>query len=125
MPVGANVFIVLAGVLRNQVPTYSRPPHTAIGSRRPHKQLLPRGLLSIGGPLINSGHEVEIFDAEFGPVSIETVVEQASVKQPDMVLTGHSVIDIGRSDGSSNRKMYPKLRIVYGGFFQQITGVIF
>ena len=105
MPVGANVFIVPAGVLRNQDPTYSTLPHTAIGSRIPHRQLLPLGLLSIGGPLINSGHEVESFDAEFGSISIETGVTQASVKQPDVVLVRPTVLDTCGLDASSNRKL--------------------
>jgi hypothetical protein len=33
-------------------------PHPAIGSRIPGEQLPPLGLLCVGGPLINDGHEV-------------------------------------------------------------------
>ena len=41
-------------------------PHPAIGSRVPHEHLPPLGLLAIGGPLIDAGHDVRLLDAEFG-----------------------------------------------------------
>ena len=53
------------------------PPHPAIGSRIPHEHLPPLGLLSIGGPLIDAGHEVRLLDAEFGPMSTQEIVSQA------------------------------------------------
>lgn len=40
------------------------PPHPAIGSRIPKEQLPPLGLLSIGGPLLDAGHDVTLLDAE-------------------------------------------------------------
>lgn len=43
-------------------------PHPAIGSRIPDDHLPPLGLLSIGGPLIDDGHEVHLVDGEFGPM---------------------------------------------------------
>ena len=43
-------------------------PHPAIGSRIPDDHLPPLGLLSIGGPPIDDGHEVRLLDAEFGPM---------------------------------------------------------
>ena len=66
------------------------PPHTAIGSRIPDDHLPPLGLLCIGGPLIDDGHTVELLDAEFGPLSIEEIVEKSARFQPDAVLLGHS-----------------------------------
>lgn len=47
------------------------PPHTAIGSRVPDDHLPPLGLLAIGGPLIDAGHEVQLVDAEFGPMPLD------------------------------------------------------
>ena len=38
--------------------------HTAIGSRIPDEQLPPLGLLAVGGPLIDAGHEVKLVDAD-------------------------------------------------------------
>src|ERR1044072_7018813 len=65
-------------------------PHPAIGSRIPDDPLPPLGLLSIGGPLIDDGHEVRLLDGEFGPASPASLVAQAKQFAPDAVLFGHS-----------------------------------
>ncbi len=97
------------------------PPHPSIGSRIPREHLPPLGMLSIGGPLIDTGHEVRLLDAEFGPMPIESIVEEAIAFAPQAILLGHSgstsghpvVIDITRS----LRAMLPEIQIVYGGVF--------
>ena len=53
------------------------PPHPSIGSRIPQEHLPPLGLLSLGGPLIDAGHEVKLLDAEFGPMPLKDIVEAA------------------------------------------------
>jgi len=65
-------------------------PHPSIGSRIPDDHLPPLGLLAIGGPLIDDGHEVRLLDGEFGPVSTADIVAQAARLRPDAVLFGHS-----------------------------------
>ncbi len=65
-------------------------PHIAIGSRIPKEQLPPLGLLCIGGPLIDNGHEVQLIDGEFGPMSVEKIITQTVDYKPDAVLMGHS-----------------------------------
>jgi len=95
------------------------PPHTAIGSRIPKEQLPPLGLLSIGGPWIDAGFKVELFDAEFGPCSTSEIVNQVLKKEADIVMLGHSgsssahltVIEI-----STSIKVHsPHTTIIYGG----------
>ena len=66
------------------------PPHPAIGSRIPREQLPPLGLLSIGGPLIDDGHDVALIDAEFGPMPFGDIVRAATAARPDVILLGHS-----------------------------------
>jgi len=66
------------------------PPHLSIGSRMPHEHLPPLGLLSIGGPLIDAGHQVELLDADFKPLSQDEILREVSVRMPDAVLMGHS-----------------------------------
>src|SRR3977135_3510473 len=66
------------------------PPHPSIGSRIPREQLPPLGLLSIGGPLIDAGHDVKLLDAEFGPMRLPDVVQRATPIRPDAILIGHS-----------------------------------
>ncbi|MEM7468620.1 MAG: magnesium-protoporphyrin IX monomethyl ester cyclase, partial [Pseudomonadota bacterium] len=66
------------------------PPHPAIGSRIPDDHLPPLGLLSIGGPLIDDGHDVHLFDGEFGPVPIAEIVQEIINHRPALLLLGHS-----------------------------------
>lgn len=99
--------------------TLLNPPHTAIGSRMPREQLPPLGLLCVGGPLIDAGFEVDLLDAEFGPLRLEQIVEELRRRAPDVVMLGHS--------GSSSvhatvvrlcrllKAGLPRLTIVYGG----------
>ena len=94
-------------------------PHPAIGSRIPKEQLPPLGLLSIGGPLIDAGHEVTLIDGEFGPMRLEAIAEQALAHRPDAVLFGHT----GSTSGHPIimqlsrlvRALLPRTLIVYGG----------
>ena len=66
------------------------PPHESIGSRMAKEHLPPLGLLSIGGPLIDAGHNVDLLDAEFGPMSFSQIVNYAEMQNPAIVLMGHS-----------------------------------
>ncbi len=65
-------------------------PHPAIGSRIPQENLPPLGLLALGGPLLDAGHEVKLLDAEFGPMSTQEIVVQAVTFAPQAILLGHS-----------------------------------
>lgn len=97
------------------------PPHDSIGSRIPIEHLPPLGLLCLGGPLIDAGHQVQLLDAEFGPMSIPGMLAQLRAFNPDAVLIGHSgstsahpvVVEITREI----RKEHPGLWIIYGGVF--------
>ncbi len=94
-------------------------PHPAIGSRIPREQLPPLGLLSVGGPLLDDGHTVRLIDGEFGPMSLDQVVNEAEAFAPDVVMFGHS----GSSSGhpiiarcaQAVRARMPQATIVYGG----------
>jgi anaerobic magnesium-protoporphyrin IX monomethyl ester cyclase len=94
-------------------------PHPAIGSRIPREQLPPLGLLSIGGPLIDAGHEVRLIDGEFGPMKREAIVEQALSYAPDAVLFGHTGSTSGHpiimQVSKLVRALLPRVPIVYGG----------
>lgn len=97
------------------------PPHPAIGSRIPQEHLPPLGLLSVGGPLLDAGHDVTLLDAELGPLSYDEIVRQVVTHRPEVLLIGHS--------GSTSahpivveltcrfRKELPGLKIIYGGVF--------
>jgi anaerobic magnesium-protoporphyrin IX monomethyl ester cyclase len=79
------------------------------------------GLLAVGGPLIDAGHQVRLVDAEFGPLSTEEIVAAVTSWRPDAVFLGHSgstsahpvIVKIARSVKSA----IPGVWIVYGGVY--------
>ncbi len=98
------------------------PPHTAIGSRCvPDDHLPPLGLLSLGGPLLDAGHQVELLDADLTNLEPERIVDEICRRQPEAVLVGHAgstsahptVAQLTRT----LRARLPKLRLIYGGVF--------
>lgn len=97
------------------------PPHPSIGSRIPREQLPPLGLLAIGGPLVDAGHEVALVDAEFGPMRFDEIVQQAVARAPEAVLLGHSGSTSGHPIVAeltcALRAALPDAWIVYGGVF--------
>lgn len=96
-------------------------PHPSIGSRIPDDHLPPLGLLSIGGPLIDDGHEVTLLDAEFGPMPIADIVASAVARAPEAVLFGHSGSTSGHpviaAVARQIAQALPQAWIVYGGVF--------
>src|SRR5688500_9068605 len=94
-------------------------PHPAIGSRIPDDHLPPLGLLSVGGPLIDDGHEVRLVDGEFGPMPTQTISDTACAYAPDIVMFGHSGSSSGHpiiaSIAEQMHLSLPDCRIVYGG----------
>jgi anaerobic magnesium-protoporphyrin IX monomethyl ester cyclase len=96
-------------------------PHPAIGSRIPDDHLPPLGLLAVGGPLIDAGHEVRLIDGEFGPMPIAELVAEAERWAPDAVLFGHSGSTSGHPASAEAARgiaaALPGVCIVYGGVF--------
>ena len=101
--------------------TLLHPAHTAIGSRVPKENLPPLGLLMIGGPLIDAGHQVTLVNADLGPMSFSQTVQAVIDSAPQAVLIGHS--------GSSSvhptvarlapaiKALLPGVTILYGGVY--------
>ena len=96
-------------------------PHPSIGSRIPDDHLPPLGLLSVGGPLIDDGHEVRLLDAEFGPMPTGDIVADIVAWEPDAVLFGHSGSTSGHpvitEIAGRVAAAMPGVPIVYGGVF--------
>ncbi|MDB5599647.1 MAG: magnesium-protoporphyrin monomethyl ester anaerobic oxidative cyclase [Xanthobacteraceae bacterium] len=97
------------------------PPHPSIGSRIPREQLPPLGLLCIGGPLIDDGHDVRLLDAEFGPMPLAEIVQGAVAIKPEAILLGHSGSTSGHPIVAELtrrlRAAIPDAWIIYGGVF--------
>lgn len=94
-------------------------PHPAIGSRIPREQLPPLGMLAIGGPLIDDGHDVELLDGELGPLPLDRLVAEVKARAPDAVLFGHSgsssAQPIISSVAAEIAAQLPAAWIIYGG----------
>src|SRR3954469_21514115 len=92
------------------------PPHPSIGSRIPREHLPPLGLLALGGPLLDAGHQVKLVDGEFGPMSVAEILEEVRSFRPDAVLLGHSGSTSGHPSAvtimRALRKSMPKVWIV-------------
>ncbi|MCU0493547.1 MAG: magnesium-protoporphyrin IX monomethyl ester anaerobic oxidative cyclase [Chloroflexaceae bacterium] len=97
------------------------PPHTAIGSRIPGEHLPPLGLLSVGGPLVDDGHEVHLIDADLRSLSIADIVAAVFTYTPDLLMIGHS----GSSSVHSTvltickqlKQWGQNITIIYGGVY--------
>ena len=96
-------------------------PHPAIGSRIPSDHLPPLGLLAIGGPLIDAGHDVRLVDGDRDGTPVVELIRQTARAKPDAVLSGHSgstsghpvIAEIARGVAAA----LPGVHIVYGGVF--------
>jgi anaerobic magnesium-protoporphyrin IX monomethyl ester cyclase len=96
-------------------------PHPAIGSRIPDDHLPPLGLLAIGGPLIDDGHEVHLIDGDLNATPLHALIAEAVRMRPDAVLFGHSgstsghpvIAEVARCVAAA----LPQAHIIYGGVF--------
>ncbi len=95
------------------------PRHSAIGSRIPGEHLPPLGLLSVGGPLLDAGFEVRLFDADLKEAGCGEILADLRADLPEILMIGHSgsssvneaVLEICREV----KKEFPLITIVYGG----------
>lgn len=97
------------------------PPHTAIGSRIPRELLPPLGLLSIGGPLLDAGFEVELLNADLAPLPLAAIVVHARRQPPWLIMLGHSGSTSAHATcvqlAALLKAALPEVLIVYGGVF--------
>lgn len=101
--------------------TLLHPPHTSIGSRVPRENLPPFGLLCLGGPLIDAGHDVTLVNADLAPMQTPEILRRVNDSAPDAVLIGHS----GSTSAHPTclhlirliRLQHPDIHIIYGGVY--------
>jgi len=81
----------------------------------------PLGLLSVGGPLLDAGHDVRLLDADVEPLSVSEVVSAATSWEPRAILIGHSGSTSAHPQivklAEALKAMLPTALIVYGGVF--------
>jgi anaerobic magnesium-protoporphyrin IX monomethyl ester cyclase len=66
------------------------PPYLTLTSRMGVGHQIPLGLLMVGGPLLDAGHEVRLLDAERRHLPMRAIIEEVGRFSPDMVMTGHA-----------------------------------
>jgi anaerobic magnesium-protoporphyrin IX monomethyl ester cyclase len=97
------------------------PPHPSIGSRIPDEHLPPLGLLSLGGPLLDAGHEVRLLDADVDNQPVTGIVAAVCASAPQLVLIGHSGSTSGHPSAcaaaAAIRAALPEVWIIYGGVY--------
>jgi anaerobic magnesium-protoporphyrin IX monomethyl ester cyclase len=97
------------------------PPHTAIGSRIPDDHLPPLGLLAIGGPLLDAGHDVTLVDADRDDLSDAAILQRVSALAPAVLMVGHSGSTSAHPTVArltrALRTLLPRATFVYGGPF--------
>lgn len=97
------------------------PPHKSIGSRMANEHLPPLGLLSIGGPLIDEGHEVSLLDADYDNLKLYKIIEKTLSINPEIILMGHSgstsAQPVIEEISEGLKKANSNLKIAIGGVF--------
>jgi anaerobic magnesium-protoporphyrin IX monomethyl ester cyclase len=66
------------------------PPYQTLTSNQGVGHQVPLGLLMVGGPLLDAGHDVRLLDAECHRLSTESIVRAVGDFRPHTVLTGHA-----------------------------------
>lgn len=96
------------------------PPYRAITIRGMGPQV-PLGLLSIGGPLIDAGHEVRLLNAEEPLLADAEIVARVGAIAPDVVMTGHSGSTPAHPAAlrmlAAIKAALPGITTVYGGVY--------
>ncbi|MFM7443038.1 MAG: cobalamin-dependent protein, partial [Tabrizicola sp.] len=97
------------------------PPHRSIGSRVPGELLPPLGLLRIGGPLIDAGHQVRLINADLSNMSLRAILADLAADPPDILMLGHSGSTSAHPTclqiTAAVRTALPRVTIVYGGVY--------
>jgi anaerobic magnesium-protoporphyrin IX monomethyl ester cyclase len=66
------------------------PPYQTLTSNWGVGHQVPLGLLAVGGPLRDAGHEVRLLDAESRRLTTPAIVRAVRAFRPDVVMTGHA-----------------------------------
>ncbi|HAV77747.1 MAG TPA: magnesium-protoporphyrin IX monomethyl ester cyclase, partial [Anaerolineae bacterium] len=83
--------------------------------------LVPLGLVSIGGPLIDDGFTVKLIDHDAYGWSFKKLVEEVGKFDPDYVLLGHSGSTATHKTAIKTiheiKRTYPNITVIYGGVY--------
>src|SRR5262245_14749030 len=97
------------------------PPYQTLTSNWGVGHQVPLGLLMVGGPLLDAGHQVQLLDAECCRLNLDTIVRGVKEFNPDVVMTGHAgstpahpvCLELLRAI----KRSCPRVWTVYGGVY--------
>ncbi|MGH2542169.1 MAG: cobalamin-dependent protein, partial [Ardenticatenaceae bacterium] len=97
------------------------PPYQTFTSRLGAGHQIPLGLLMIGGPLVDAGHDVRLLDAEQAHLSLPAIVHDVQQFTPDLIMTGHAgstpAHPVCMEMLGAIKQALPAVVTVYGGIF--------
>lgn len=97
------------------------PPYITLTARFGTGHQVPLGLLMVGGPLLDAGHQVRLFDAERWRISNQVIVDEVKNFDPQIVMTGHagstSAHPVCVKMLSAIKRSCPDVITVYGGVY--------
>lgn len=97
------------------------PPYQTLTSNWGVGHQVPLGLLMVGGPLCDAGHQVRLLDAESGRLATSAILRAVEAFRPDVVMTGHAGSTPAHSVClallGSIKASFPDLVSVYGGVY--------
>ena len=103
------------------------PARRFISNRAGLGYQVPLGLVFIGGPLRDAGHEVRIIDNDVKGWSDERLVEELARDVPDCLMLGHSgsmaAHPTAMRTAQALRARFPSLPLVYGGVYPTFAAV--
>ena len=102
------------------------PPYLSITSVHGAGHQIPLGLLCVGGPLTDAGHEVSLLDAEALRLNQGQIAEHIRNCRPDIVMTGHAgstpAHEVAVATLATAKSVDPAIRTVYGGPYPTYHG---
>src|SRR5207249_537715 len=97
------------------------PPYQTFTSNFGVGHQVPLGLLAIGGPLLDAGHQVRLLDSEVRRLTMPAVLSAVRRFNPDVVMTGHAgstpAHPVCMELLCAIRSSFPRIVTVYGGVY--------
>lgn len=86
---------------------------------------IPLGLVLLGGPLIDAGHQVRLIDNDLLGWDDQTLVRELAQDSPDCIMIGHTgstaAHPMAMTTAAQLRQAFPTTTIVYGGVYPSYT----
>jgi len=101
------------------------PSRRFIANRAGLGYQIPLGLVLIGGPLLDVGHQVQLIDNDVLGLNDEQLINRLKGHAPECIMIGHSgstaAHPVAMQTAQSLRQAFPQTYIIYGGVYPSYT----